>query len=88
MARSVSGSVPTTEALAERPSAKQNLNGVSASNHVVVRDDVSGRAEDDAGAQRALDPLAAAAIGKQATLQRGVQAGVGCARRRVWRCRC
>ena len=49
---------------------KQYLNGVSACNHVVVGHNMSRGTENHARAQRALDALATAAIGKQATLQR------------------
>ena len=47
---------------------EQYLNGVSACNYVVVGHNMSGRTEDHARAQRALDTLATATIGKQSTL--------------------
>ena len=49
---------------------KQYLYGVSACNHMVVCHNMSRGTENHARAQRALDALATAAIGKQATLQR------------------
>ena len=85
-ARSVSGSVPTIVGRGDAPVGQLHADLVRALDDVVIGDDVTGRVDDHAGAEAALDALA---HGRQILSQqrtRGAE-GTGVRRRRA-PCRC